>query len=59
MNPEKKLPKTKAQMANELGISLRTFQRRLVQHNLNIPRGLIMPQKQILILIELGYSSQK
>ncbi len=56
MNLKEKFPKTKSQMADELGMSLRTFQRRLKQYNLQIPRGLISPKQQIMILQELGYN---
>ena len=50
-------PFTKSQMANILGISLRTFQRKLQRAGLNIPRGLISPDCQIQIFVTLGYSS--
>lgn len=38
--------KTKSQLANEFGMSLSTFQRRLKVVNLNVPRGLISPDVQ-------------
>ncbi len=47
---------TKSQMANSIGVSLRTFQRRLVSVGLKIPRGLINTDNQAKILIKLGYS---
>lgn len=47
---------TKSQMANLMGISLRTFQRRLIQAKLKIPRGLIHLDNQKIILIKLGFS---
>lgn len=49
-------PLTKSQMANILGISLRTFQRKLHRAGLNIPRGLLSPDCQNHILVILGYS---
>lgn len=45
----KLLPRTKSQMAHEMGICLRTFQRKLKKANLNIPRGLISPSSQLKI----------
>ncbi len=45
----KLLPRTKSQMAHEMGICLRTFQRKLKKANLNIPRGLISPSCQLKI----------
>ncbi len=47
---------TKSQMANYIGVSLRTFQRRLVGAGLKIPRGLIHLDNQKTILIKLGFS---
>ncbi|MDZ4707559.1 MAG: hypothetical protein SH818_04075, partial [Saprospiraceae bacterium] len=47
---------TKSQMANLLGFSLRTFQRRLDQAKLKIPRGLIHLDNQKIILLKLGFS---
>ena len=47
---------TKSQMANSIGVSLRTFQRRLVGAGLKIPRGLIHLDNQRTILIKLGFS---
>ena len=49
-------PKTKHQIAQDLGISLRTLQRWLKKSNLQVPRGLICPQKQKEIKDTLGYS---
>jgi Bacterial regulatory protein, Fis family len=48
--------KTKSQMAKLLGISLRTFQRRLMSCGLNVPRGLISGKQQLEILVKLGFS---
>jgi len=50
-------PKTKNQIAQELGISLRTLQRWIKKSNLHVPRGLVSPQKQKEILEKLGYTS--
>ena len=52
-------PKTKFQIAQELGISLRTLQRWIKKSDLEVPRGLVSPQKQIEILEKFGYSSQR
>lgn len=48
--------KTKSQMANSIGVSLRTFQRRLTHAGLKIPRGLIHLDNQKAILTKLGFS---
>jgi hypothetical protein len=37
---------TKTELAQKMGMSLRTFQRRLKAANLNVPRGLICPKLQ-------------
>ncbi len=50
-------PLTKSQLADILGLSLRTLQRKLLRAELNIPRGLISPDSQIHILKKLGYSA--
>lgn len=47
--------KTKSEMAFEMGICLKTFQRRLKKSGLNVPRGLIMPQLQSLIYEKLSW----
>lgn len=49
-------PKTKYQIAQELGISVRTLQRWIKKYKLDVPRGLICPEKQIEILEKLGYT---
>jgi len=53
------LPKTKTQIAEELGISLSTLQRWLKKHDLHIPRGLISPEKQKKIYKVLGYEKRE
>ncbi|MEM9819723.1 MAG: hypothetical protein AAF985_01570 [Bacteroidota bacterium] len=50
-------PKTKTQLAEELGISLSTLQRWLKKHHLEVPRGLISPEKQKEIIEALGYNN--
>ena len=52
-------PKTKHQIAQELGISLRTLQRWIKKNHLEVPRGLVCPQKQLEIKKKFGYSDQK
>ncbi|MEM9822919.1 MAG: helix-turn-helix domain-containing protein [Bacteroidota bacterium] len=55
MNP----PKTKSQIAQDLGISLRTLQRWIKKSNLDVPRGLVCPTKQKEIKDALGFTSQQ
>lgn len=47
---------TKSEMAHSLGLSLRTFQRRLKHAGLYVPRGLINTDTQTKIFLKLGYS---
>ncbi|MEP7320862.1 MAG: hypothetical protein ABI761_03045 [Saprospiraceae bacterium] len=47
---------TKSQMADELGFSLRTFQRKLDKAGIKVPRGLICIDIQHTIKIKLGYT---
>jgi hypothetical protein len=49
-------PKTKKEMAVEVGVSIRTFQRWLKQANLDIKRGLICEEIQALIRIKIAKS---
>ena len=49
------LPSNKKQLADEMGISLSTFQRLLKKHNLEIPRGIISPHQKQQILECLGW----
>ena len=51
-------PKTKYQIAQELGISLRTLQRWIKKSELKVPRGLICPEKQNEIMARFGYTSE-
>lgn len=46
---------TKSELARLLGVSLRTLQRRLIQNNIQVPRGLISHNTKKEILIRLGY----
>ncbi|MFK7948418.1 MAG: hypothetical protein AB8G11_12580 [Saprospiraceae bacterium] len=41
--------KTKSQLAHELDLTLKTFQRKLKAANLHVPRGLISPKMQLKI----------
>jgi len=52
-------PKTKNQIAQELGISLRTLQRWIKKWNLDVPRGLVCPEKQREIFEKFGYKQKK
>ncbi|MCB0529296.1 MAG: hypothetical protein KDC61_20190 [Saprospiraceae bacterium] len=45
----------KKELAYAMGYSLRTFQRRLKEANINTPRGLICPEKQQEIFEKLGW----
>lgn len=47
--------KYKKELALEMGLSLRTFQRRLVDAGIEIPRGLISPDEQKFIYKKLGW----
>lgn len=48
--------KTKQQIASELSMSMSTFRRRLAEHKLVIPRGLICANIQKKIYYKLGFS---
>jgi len=50
-------PKTKHQIAQDLGISLRTLQRWIKKSDLQVPRGLVCPNKQKEIKDTLGYKT--
>lgn len=52
-------PKTKNEIAQDLGISLRTLQRWIKKSGLQVPRGLVCPKKQEEILDTLGYSKER
>jgi len=52
-------PKTKSQIAQELGISLRTLQRWIKKTDLEVPRGLVSPEKQKELIEKLGYSEKR
>lgn len=44
----------KKEIADELGYSIRTFQRRLKEAQISIPRGLVSPELQQEIMEKLG-----
>jgi len=48
-------PKTKQQIAADLGISLRTLQRWIRKSQIQVPRGLVSPKKQVEIFKTFGY----
>ncbi len=52
-------PKTKHQIAQELGISLRTLQRWIKKSDIEVPRGLISPLKQTEIFEKFGFARQR
>ncbi len=45
----------KKEIADEMGYSIRTFQRRLKEARVSIPRGLVSPEKQQEIFLKLGW----
>ncbi len=45
----------KKEIADEMGYSIRTFQRRLKEASVTIPRGLVSPEKQLEIFLKLGW----
>jgi DNA-directed RNA polymerase specialized sigma54-like protein len=58
-NSEPLLPCNKKQLAQEMGVSLSTFQRLLKKHNLDIPRGIISPDRKMEILKTLGWREKE
>lgn len=46
--------KFKKELANELGLSIKTFQRKLHQLGIEVPRGLVTPQQQYEIYQKMG-----
>ena len=46
--------KTRKEMANEYGMGLKAFARRLHFYNIELPPGLITPKHQLLIYSALG-----
>lgn len=46
----------KKEIADAMGFSLRTFQRRLKDARIDIPRGLIGPEQQVEIYKSLGWA---
>ena len=51
--------KSKKEIVANLGMSMRTFQRRLEKSDLDVPRGLISPKKQQEIYKVLGLNINK
>lgn len=49
------IPKTKQQIAQDLGISLRTLQRWIGKSEIHVPRGLVSPKKQEELFKVFGY----
>lgn len=48
----------KKEIADEMGYSIRTFQRRLKEARVSIPRGLVSPEKQQEIFLKLGWNAE-
>lgn len=48
-NIKSKIPKTRQQIAQELGISYSTFKRWLKKNDINLPSGLVLPADQEII----------
>lgn len=51
--------KTKSELANELELTLKTFQRKLKAANLHVPRGLVSPKMQLKIFEALDCNVKK
>lgn len=47
--------KPRKAFASELGIAIRTFERKIKDAHLTIPKGLLSPQTQKIIRDSLGY----
>jgi hypothetical protein len=47
--------KTRQQMAHEFNFSYPTFWRKLKEHGIDLPKGLICPKWQTIIYEKLGY----
>lgn len=60
--PSEQKPEIKArykkEIAEVMGLSLRTFQRRLDEANIAVPRGLVCPEKQKEIFHLLGWHNR-
>ena len=55
MPPQVVKARFKKEIAEEMGYSVRTLQRRLKEAGIEIPRGLISPEKQLEIFQTLGW----
>ena len=55
VDPASLVAKTKKQLSDEMGFSMRTFQRRLREAQVEVPRGLVAPEKQFEIYQKLGW----
>lgn len=55
VDPASLVAKTKKQLSDEMGFSMRTFQRRLREAQVEVPRGLVAPEKQYEIYQKLGW----
>lgn len=49
-------PRTRIELANELGLSARTLHRKLRASGYELPKGLIMPLDQVKIIDLLGFN---
>lgn len=47
--------RTRNEFAESLGISIRTFERRLIALKIELPKGLVSPKDQLMIREELGF----
>ena len=46
---------TRLEFAGSLGLSIRSFERKLIAHEIELPKGLISPQDQLMIRKALGF----
>jgi DNA-binding transcriptional regulator LsrR (DeoR family) len=59
IKPQKTLePKTRSQIANDLGFSARTLNRKLKSANIQLPKGLVNPENQVKIYKILGFEAR-
>jgi len=52
------VPRTREEIAQHIGFSVRTLRRKMKAANLNIQRGLVSPEDQVKIYTLLGYASK-
>lgn len=55
---ETKLPKTRQELAMEMGICTKTLSRWFKKNNIKVPNGLIPPLKQQEIRQQLGFDNK-